>query len=54
MRKLAAAISGYVLWTVGWLAGNALLGSRGALPANDAQAIHDAGPLLMVLGLGVA
>ena len=26
----------------------------GVLPANDAQAIRDAGPLLIVLGLGVA
>jgi hypothetical protein len=53
MRRLAAAISGYALWTVVWLAGNALLKNQGVLPAGDAQPIHDAKPLLMVLGLGV-
>jgi hypothetical protein len=54
MKTLAAVISGYALWTVAWLSGNALLRSRGVLPADGAQPIHDAGALLEVLILGVA
>jgi hypothetical protein len=54
MRKLAAVISGYALWTIAWLAGNALLKNWGVLPADETQAIHDAKPLLVVLGLSVA
>jgi hypothetical protein len=53
MRKLAAVIFGYVLWTIVWLVGNACLRGGGVLPADDAQPIHDAGPLLLMAGLGV-
>jgi hypothetical protein len=54
MRRFASVISGYALWTVVWLAGNALLKNGGVLPANDTRPIRDVGPLLIVLGLGVA
>ena len=53
MRNLASVISGYVLWTVVWLAGNALLKKGGVLPPIDSQPIRDAGPLVIVLGLGI-
>jgi hypothetical protein len=52
MRNLAAAISGYALWTVLWLTGNAALRGMDVLPADRSQAILNTGPLLMVLWLG--
>jgi hypothetical protein len=54
MRKLAAVISGYALWTILWLAGNALLRNRDLLPSDETQAIRDPKPLVVVLALGVA
>lgn len=53
MRNLAAAISGYALWAVLWLTGNAALRGMDVLPADGAQPVRSTGPLLMVLWLGI-
>ena len=54
MRSIAALVSGYVLWTLLWLGGNAGLRAAGLLPGDPTQPVLSPIPLLVLIGLSLA
>jgi hypothetical protein len=53
MRSIAALVSGYVLWTVLWLGGNAGLRAAGTLPGDLTRPVLAPMPLFALLVLSV-
>jgi hypothetical protein len=53
MRSIAALVSGYVLWTVLWLGGNASLRAAGLLPGDPTQPVLAPIPLFVLIGLSL-
>ena len=53
MRSIAALVSGYVLWTVLWLGGNAGLRAAGLLPGDLTQPVLAPMPLFALLVLSL-
>ena len=53
MRSIAALVSGYVLWTVLWLGGNAGLRAAGLLPGDLTQPVLAPMPLFVLLVLSL-
>jgi hypothetical protein len=49
LRKILAVVSGFILWTVLWLACNALLRALGILPQDQTQPTQDTTALLALL-----
>jgi hypothetical protein len=49
MKTLTALLSGYILWTVLWFAGNAGLRAAGVLPGNATQPLAAPRPLVALL-----
>ena len=54
MRSIAALVSGYVLWTVLWLGGNASLRAAGLLPGDPTQPVLAPMPLFILIILSLA
>lgn len=54
MKTLVALLSGYILWTALWFAGNAGLRAAGVLPGNATQPLEAPRPLLALLLLALA
>ena len=53
MRSIPALVSGYVLWTVLWLGGNASLRAAGLLPSDPTQPVLAPLPLFVLIGLSL-
>jgi hypothetical protein len=53
MRSIAALVSGYVLWTVVWLGGNASFRAAGLLPGDPTQPVLAPLPLFVLIGLSL-
>ena len=53
MRSIAALVSGYVLWTVLWLGGNAGFRAAGLLPGDVTQPVLAPLPLFVLIALSL-
>lgn len=53
MKTLTALLSGYILWTILWFAGNAGLRAAGILPSKATQPLAALQPLLALLSVAL-
>lgn len=49
LKSIGAVVAGFLLWSVLWIAYNALLRNAGILPADISQGLFELQPLLLLL-----